>query len=449
MHEPGGFQSFYPSDLDSKELLGKGCFGEVYKVIHKQTGAVMVLKCLYRMDQKGESDFLQEAAFMRNLCHPNVLGILGILYKDKKLHIVSEYIPCGSLRACLDSNVPLSWMQELSIAKDVSAGMAYLHSKRIIHRDLTSCNILLREKYSNAVVADFGLALMLSKRMSRQRRLQAGDPYVMAPEMIREESYDERADIFSFGVTLCEMIGKCNVDPDVLTRNKNFGIDRDSFLTKFILCTDCPKPFYELALKCASVDPQERPPFDLLYDWISALMAACAMQDYSEFDQFVDEIKSFTGNSSMFCDDDNDCHFKARRSANNSNLGDKEINSAIKSNDEFKNGSSSSANSHKYYSKTPPASRPSSSCLARWSSLNRRKISLDLGYYDSTSPQGGYSNQHLNSTVNGKINGLKSGLNINNGAVNKNAINHSLSNEDFVSRDDSVITCNSSAEDFD
>src|SRR3569832_2299704 len=100
----------------------------VPQVLQKSTGAIMVLKCLYRMDPKCEADFLQEAAFMRNLCHPNVLGILGILYKDKKLHIASEFIPWGSLRSCIEApDVILSSMEKISIAKDVSAGMVCIY----------------------------------------------------------------------------------------------------------------------------------------------------------------------------------------------------------------------------------------------------------------------------------------------------------------------------------
>jgi len=191
------------------------------KVVHKQTGAIMVLKSLYRMDQRGEANFLQEAAFMRNLCHPNVLAILGVLYKDKKLHIVSEYISCGSLRACLEAKVHLSWLQKLHITKDVAAGMVLLiflggkrnqtyawyadlptfqtnHSPRLDQfqhfakrsKYLFLIYILVfrftfSQKYGDAVVADFGLALMLPRRLSRKRRIPVGDPYVMAPEMIR------------------------------------------------------------------------------------------------------------------------------------------------------------------------------------------------------------------------------------------------------------------------
>lgn len=84
----------------------------------------MVLKCLYRIDPKCEKDFLKEAAFMRQLSHPNVVGFLGILYKEKKLHIISEFISGGSLRNCLDTNVNnLTWLKRVSIAKDVAAGM--------------------------------------------------------------------------------------------------------------------------------------------------------------------------------------------------------------------------------------------------------------------------------------------------------------------------------------
>lgn len=83
----------------------------------------MVLKKLYRMDAKCEQDFVKEAAVMRQLHHPNVLRFLGVLYNEKKLHLVTEYVSGGTLRRLLDSPTELSWSKRMSIAKDVASGM--------------------------------------------------------------------------------------------------------------------------------------------------------------------------------------------------------------------------------------------------------------------------------------------------------------------------------------
>lgn len=176
---------------------------------------------------------------MRTLSHNNVLRFIGILYKDKRLNLVTEFIAGGTLKGLLhDSNEPLPWEQRVSFAKDIAAGMAYLHSKSIIHRDLNSNNCLVREDRS-VVVADFGLARIMRadspsrtiapngrglmgcrnnttpspsarrpKKYERKKRYTVvGNPYWMAPEMLTGKKYDEKVDIFSFGIVLCEVRG--------------------------------------------------------------------------------------------------------------------------------------------------------------------------------------------------------------------------------------------------
>lgn len=71
------------------ELLGKGFFGQVFKVTHKITKEVMVLKELYRVDEEAQRNFLKEVAVLRSLSHGNVLRFIGVLYRDKKLHLVT------------------------------------------------------------------------------------------------------------------------------------------------------------------------------------------------------------------------------------------------------------------------------------------------------------------------------------------------------------------------
>lgn len=87
-----------------------------------------------------------QVAVLRSLHHHNVLRFIGVLYKDKKLHLVTEFIPGGTLKDLIhDMSEPLPWEQRVSFAKDIAAGCTYLHSMNIIHRDLNSNNCLVRE----------------------------------------------------------------------------------------------------------------------------------------------------------------------------------------------------------------------------------------------------------------------------------------------------------------
>ena len=87
-----------------------------------------------------------QVAVLRSLSHKNVLRFIGVLYKDRKLHLLTEYIGGGTLKEIIhDLEETLPWDQRLNFAKDISSGMAYLHSCDIIHRDLNSHNCLVRE----------------------------------------------------------------------------------------------------------------------------------------------------------------------------------------------------------------------------------------------------------------------------------------------------------------
>ncbi|CAG9768055.1 unnamed protein product [Ceutorhynchus assimilis] len=296
---------FRASDLVKGELLGQGFFGQVFKVTTKDTSEVMVLKELYRVDEEAQKNFLKEVAVLRSLHHSNVLRFIGVLYKEQKLHLVTEYISGGTLTELLqDSAQPLPWEQRVSFAKDIAAGMAYLHSMNIIHRDLNSHNCLVRDD-KTVIVADFGLARIIShatnsirrspkgtpglkSRQERKKRYTVvGNPYWMAPEMMKGNKYDEKVDIFSFGIVLCEIIGRVQADPDFLPRSNDFGLNQMVFKEKF--CQNCPEPFYKIVFLCTDLNPDKRyylnddilnllmhcfpirPPFEVMEVWLESL----------------------------------------------------------------------------------------------------------------------------------------------------------------------------------
>uniref|UniRef100_A0A3B3QPD1 LIM domain kinase 2 n=1 Tax=Paramormyrops kingsleyae TaxID=1676925 RepID=A0A3B3QPD1_9TELE len=280
---------FRPCDLIHGEVLGKGFFGQAIKVTHKATGEVMVMKELIRCDEETQKTFLKEVKVMRSLEHPHVLKFIGVLYKDKKLNLITEFIEGGTLKDFIRDMDPFPWQQRVSFAKGIASGMAYLHSRSIIHRDLNSHNCLVKLD-NTVVVADFGLSRLVveekvqhpppekpntKKRMFRRidrkkRYTVVGNPYWMAPEMLNGKRYDEKVDIFSFGIVLCEIIGQVYADPECLPRTLDFGLNVAKFQEKF-LPDESPPAFFPLAVTCCDLIPENRPPFEKLEDCFEAL----------------------------------------------------------------------------------------------------------------------------------------------------------------------------------
>eukprot|EP00731_Ephydatia_muelleri_P023352 Em0015g935a len=266
-------QCFRLSDLEVGEVIGQGFFGSVTKVKHMFTGQVMVMKEVLRCTDDAKKAFMHEVAVLKSLNHPNILHFIGILYKENKvLVLITEYADGGTLRKAIkNKDNPFPWHTRLSVARDIASGMNYLHSKGIVHRDMNSKNCLLR-KNMTALVADFGLARVLrpidrqdldngGRSYEKERMTVVGTPYWMAPEMLRGEYYDEKVDIFSFGIVMCEIIGRVKADPDQLPRKSDFGLDVEAFRP---LAVGCPPPFFHLATECCKLCSESRPSFDAI-----------------------------------------------------------------------------------------------------------------------------------------------------------------------------------------
>ncbi|CAJ0945920.1 unnamed protein product, partial [Mesorhabditis belari] len=261
---------FAPHDFDILESLGEGFFSYVHKVRVRSTGELLVLKVAKGGDtRRGEHTAIcKEMAMLRRVSHQNVLGLKGVCIERSKygwdVHLLTDYCSGGSLqRLILDHPRAMKWSERVSYAIDISSAMEYIHSKGIIHRDLTSMNVLLQNlphvlSWSRAVVSDFGLASEIPK--DAEKLLQVGTPYFMSPECLKDEFYDEHSDIFSFGIILCQLIARVDADPEAgLYRTNEFGLNYVLFAS---YCpSDTPIKLIELAFRCCLMNPAHRPSF--------------------------------------------------------------------------------------------------------------------------------------------------------------------------------------------
>lgn len=193
--------------------IGAGGFGEVYKC--KWDNSMVAVKTLQKIEdddpQAVMAEFMVEMKLMSKLRHVNIVTFLGASIAAPKLAILLEFMPGGSLYRAIHrrrrNNLgPFPLLKSLWIAFGISKGMQYLHAQYpvIIHRDLKSPNILLGTNVREVKVTDFGLSRL--RVASFVNTGPGGTPEWMAPELLRQDPFDEQSDVFSFGVILWELI---------------------------------------------------------------------------------------------------------------------------------------------------------------------------------------------------------------------------------------------------
>jgi serine/threonine protein kinase len=205
------------SNFDEANKLGEGGFGEVYKGTLKNGKVIAVKKLSLGQSARAISEFEGEVKLISNVHHRNLVRLLGCCNKGPERLLVYEYMPNSSLDRVLfgEGRQCLSWEARFDIILGTARGLAYLHEDFhvcIIHRDIKSSNILLDECFC-AKIADFGLARLLPEDRSHLSTRVAGTLGYTAPEYAVHGQLTEKADTYSYGVVLLEIIsGRKSID---------------------------------------------------------------------------------------------------------------------------------------------------------------------------------------------------------------------------------------------
>ncbi|XP_042443451.1 serine/threonine-protein kinase STY46-like isoform X1 [Zingiber officinale] len=184
--------------------VASGSYGDLYRgTYHSQDVAIKVLRP-ERVNIDMQREFAQEVFIMRKVRHKNVVQFIGACTRPPKLCIVTEFMSGGSVYDYLHKQKGIFKLPALlRVAIDISKGMNYLHQNNIIHRDLKAANLLMDEN-EVVKVADFGVARV--KVESGVMTAETGTYRWMAPEVIEHKPYDHKADVFSFGIVLWELL---------------------------------------------------------------------------------------------------------------------------------------------------------------------------------------------------------------------------------------------------
>jgi len=192
------------------EKIGKGAFGTVVLVEDQVVDERLILKFLnpnVSSDEEMLQRFVHELRYSRKITHKNVIRIYDFLSLGGNYAISMEYFPSHTLGAEIARQKPMAMDKAIGWAKDIATGMTVAHQVGIVHRDLKPANILINEDGLLKIV-DFGVAAAAQSGDTQLTKTGyvIGSPKYMAPEQILGKKVDVRADIYSLGVIIYEMI---------------------------------------------------------------------------------------------------------------------------------------------------------------------------------------------------------------------------------------------------
>ncbi|KAM9976606.1 hypothetical protein ACTFIR_010448 [Dictyostelium discoideum] len=238
------------------EKIGRGAFGQVFKGLNGKTGEFAAIKQIdsNKIDESSLQSVKGEVEILHKLRHNNIVKVLGVVEVQAQLNFILEYVENGSLRDVIEKFGPLS--EELCIIYlyQMLQGLAYLHSNKVIHRDIKASNILIT-KEGVIKLADFGVASQIDSE-SQLRFSVVGTPFWMAPESIEISGCSSACDIWSLGSTMIELL---TGNPPYYTLQPMAAMFRIVSDQHPPFPTDISKEFLDYFQQSFKKDPTQRP----------------------------------------------------------------------------------------------------------------------------------------------------------------------------------------------
>ncbi|XP_061617170.1 protein tyrosine kinase 2aa isoform X5 [Phyllopteryx taeniolatus] len=266
----------YEIQRDRIELgrcIGEGQFGDVhqgvYNIPDKPALAVAIKTCKNCTSDSVREKFLQEALTMRQFDHPHIVKLIGVI-TENPVWIIMELCTLGELRSFLQvRKYSLDLATLILFAYQLSTALAYLESKRFVHRDIAARNVLV-SSIDCVMLGDFGLSRYMED--SSYYKASKGKLPIkwMAPESINFRRFTSASDVWMFGVCMWEIL-MYGIKPFQGVKN-NDVIGRIENGERLAMPPQCPPTLYSLMTKCWSYDPSKRPRFTELKTQLSTIL---------------------------------------------------------------------------------------------------------------------------------------------------------------------------------
>ncbi|EXX74407.1 uncharacterized protein OCT59_024223 [Rhizophagus irregularis] len=279
------FKYYEYNQFNNIQHIGTGGFGKVYRANWKRSEKQFALKSFFSLDNVTVKEIVRELKIQREVdFHDNIIRCYGITKLETDNHnnywLVMEYADGGNLRCYLKENfTKLSWDDKYKMAHQLSCAVSCLHNEGIVHRDLHSCNILVRN--NTIKLADFGLSKRIGASSNFQSKLFGIVPYVDPKSFSRRRnnnqstqmySLNEKSDIYSLGVLLWEISsGK----PPFYVEGEQYDIGLALDISqghRETVVPDTPDEYVKIYTKCWNGEPDNRPTIYQVVDWLNSII---------------------------------------------------------------------------------------------------------------------------------------------------------------------------------